>query len=157
MFPPINLPYYHFRIKQINSKWYIFDEIREQYVRLTPEEWVRQHFIMYLIRYKNYPKGLISVEYAISINKNTRRSDIVVFSKNGKILCIIECKSYEHKIDQKVFDQIFIYNMPLKVSYLMITNGMEYFCCKIHFHPEPYLEYLNEIPDYKMLIKENLD
>lgn len=157
MFPPLNLPIYPFRIKQKNSKWYIWDEIREQYVRLTPEEWVRQHFIMYLIHYKNFPKNLISVEHALNIGGNLLRSDIVVFNKKGQILSITECKSYDQKIDQKVFDQIFVYNMQLKASYIMITNGLNHYCCKINIHNKPYLEFLDEIPDYKVVLRENLD
>ncbi len=144
----LNLPEYEFNFRKTkDGKTEIFDKIRRKYVALTPEEWVRQNFIQYLILERNVPKTLISVEKEIVFNRTKRRPDIVVFTKNGNPKIIVECKAPEIKISQDVFDQIARYNFTLKVDYLIITNGMTHFCCKINYKKQSF-EFLENIPDY---------
>ncbi|MCD6112073.1 MAG: type I restriction enzyme HsdR N-terminal domain-containing protein [Bacteroidales bacterium] len=147
----LNLPEYNFNIKLNNNKLEIFDSIRKKFVALTPEEWVRQNFIMYLINKKHFPASLIAVEKKLIFNNMTRRTDIVLYNKNGSPKLIVECKSTDIKINQKVFDQIARYNMTLKVNYLVVTNGLEHYCCYIDDKNKTY-NFLEEIPDYKNII-----
>ncbi|MGE0090216.1 MAG: type I restriction enzyme HsdR N-terminal domain-containing protein [Bacteroidales bacterium] len=143
----LNLPTYSFNIKLIEQRKYIFDFIRKKYVLLTPEEWVRQNFLKYLVEEKKYPASLISVEMEFKLNNLSKRSDAVVFDRNANPLLILECKATTVKIDQSVFEQIARYNMQLKVNYLIVTNGLKHFCCKIDFENQRYA-FLKEIPDY---------
>jgi hypothetical protein len=144
----LNLPVFEFRIKDTGKRKSIFDEIRKKYVALTPEEWVRQNFVKYLIQHKNYPTGLISLEMAISINKNEKRCDIVVFEKTGKPMLLVECKSPNVEITQKSFDQAIVYNMRLNVKYLILTNGKKHFCWMIN-SIEKKLDFLDSIPEFE--------
>jgi len=146
----LNLPSYDFIFRITGGKQYIFDEVRKKYVINTPEEWVRQNFIRYLVLEKGYPKTLISIEHKISLNRLLKRCDAVVFSKNGKPLMIIEFKAPDVPVSQDVFDQIVRYNLVLKVNFLLITNGMKHFCCKINFQKKDYI-YLSGIPGYNDL------
>ena len=146
----LNLPKYDFKIKEIESKKYIFDLNRKKYVPLTPEEWVRQNFIQYLVQEKKYPQSLIGVEYCLKVNKMDRRGDIVVYNKLGKPYLIVECKAPQVVIKQAVFDQIANYNIPLKVKYLIVTNGMTHYCCEIDFENRKY-SFLEEVPEFKKL------
>lgn len=149
--PSLNLPAYPYKSKQQNGKWYILDMLRRQYVRLTPEEWVRQHFLWYLINEKKYPSALIALEYPFEINGQNMRCDIAIFDNAGKILAAVECKSTEQTIDQSVFDQIFTYNTRLKAQFLMITNGLQHYCCKIDVSGSMPPTFLNYIPHYSEL------
>ncbi len=128
MFPQLKYPTYNIRLKQ-NAKGnvQVFDEIRKKWFLLTPEEWVRQHLINYLIKEKRYPISLISVEKELILNETKKRYDVVVFSKTLKPLIIIECKAPEIMLNEKVLEQALRYNLVLKVPYLMITNGMNDF------------------------------
>ena len=146
----LNLPTYSFNIKLIEQRKYIFDFIRKKFVILTPEEWVRQNFLKYLVEEKKYPASLIFVEKEFKLNNLSKRSDAVVYDKSGNPVLIIECKATSVKIDQKVFDQITRYNMQLKVDFLVITNGLEHFCCKIDYLNKKYL-FLKEVPDFNNL------
>ncbi len=146
----LHMPAYDFRTKEKGGKKLIFDAFRHKWVALTPEEWVRQNFIRYLIQERHYPASLISVEHAIRRNQLNFRSDAVIFSKNGEPMVIIECKAPEVKISQQAFDQIVRYNFELKVNYLMVTNGISHYCCKIDQKLLTYA-FLTEIPDYKEL------
>jgi len=147
----LNLPSYNFNIKSTeNNKTQIFDNLRRKFVSLTPEEWVRQNFIKYLIEEKNFPQGLIAVEYAIAISNNTHRSDIVCFDKKGKARLIVECKAPSIKITQEVFEQAARYNMNLKTDYLILTNGLSHYCCKVNYTSKS-VEYLKEIPEFNEL------
>ncbi len=146
----LNLPQYSFRIKERSNKRYIFDAIRQKWVVLTPEEWVRQNFIRYLITEKNYPSALIAIEHPVRMNRLNFRSDAVIYTKSGAPLAIIECKASEVKISQAAFDQIVRYNFDLKVKYLIVTNGMNHYCCKIDQDMLGYI-FLTEIPDYNEL------
>ncbi|UMB61551.1 type I restriction enzyme HsdR N-terminal domain-containing protein [Lutibacter sp. A80] len=144
----LNLPTYKFRIKSSENKFFIFDIIRKKYVVLTPEEWVRQHFVWFLIEEKNYPISLIAVEKKLSINNLTKRTDILIFNANGEPDIIVECKAPSVKITQDTFDQIARYNLKLNANYLITTNGLEHFYCKMNFKDECY-DFLRTIPSYK--------
>ncbi|WP_445711650.1 type I restriction enzyme HsdR N-terminal domain-containing protein [Flavobacterium sp.] len=144
----LNFPSYSFRFKNSENKPYIFDEIRKKFVVLTPEEWVRQHVVRYLIDNKKYSKSFINVEKLVKVNGINKRYDIVVFDSKGNIFLLIECKAPEVPISQKTFDQIAQYNLVLKASYLMVTNGLNHYFCQMDFENEKYL-FLSALPDFK--------
>ena len=144
----LNLPIYQHRTKVDGNKKLIFDIIRKKYVALTPEEWVRQNFIHYLINEKNYPAPLIAVEMTLKVNTVTRRCDIALYNNTGKPIVIVECKAADVKINQKTFEQIANYNIELKVDYLIVTNGINHYCCKIDYELNTF-QFLKDIPDYK--------
>ena len=143
----LNFPTYSFRFKNNENKISIFDEIRKKFVILTPEEWVRQNVVRYLLEEKKYSKSYINVEKLIKINDLNKRYDIVVFQPNGKIFLLIECKAPEVQITQQTFDQIARYNLVLNASYLMVTNGLNHYFCQMDFENEKY-NFLKELPDY---------
>ena len=143
----LNLPQYNFKIHQIEERLEIFDDIRKKYVALTPEEWVRQHFVKFLIIEKNFPASLMAVEMSIKLNRLKKRSDVVVYNNNGKPLLIVECKAPTVKINQKVFDQIARYNMVLMTQFLVVTNGLKHIACKLDFEQSTYA-FLEDIPFY---------
>lgn len=143
----LNLPTYNFKLKSSENKTLIFDNLRKKYLVLTPEEWVRQHFVRFLIDYKKYPISLIALEKQLTINNRKKRTDILVFNTLGTPDIIVECKAPSIKITQDTFDQIARYNLKLKANYLIVTNGLEHFYCKMDFENETYI-FLREIPDY---------
>ena len=143
----LNLPTYNFKLKSKENKTLIFDKLRKKYMVLTPEEWVRQHYVSFLIEEKNYPVSLIALEKQLTINNRKKRTDILVFNADGKPEIIVECKAPEIKITQDTFDQIARYNLKLKANYLIVTNGLEHFYCKMDFENETYV-FLREVPDY---------
>jgi len=147
----LNLPEYKFRFKEENGQSQIFDIFRKKYVVLTPEEWIRQNFLMYLVEEKNYPQSLISVEAGLKVYKRSKRTDIVVYDKQGIPLLIVECKAPNVKINQDVFDQIVRYNIALNVKYLVVTNGLDHYCCSLKSENNTY-QFLQEIPDYKNIL-----
>jgi hypothetical protein len=124
----LNLPAYDPSLKKEQGKVYIFDNIRKKYVVLTPEEWVRQHFINYLIQELKYPKSLFRIEGSISYNKLQKRSDILIYNRQGKPWMLIECKSPTIKLSQKAFNQVAVYNMTIGAEYVAVTNGMVHYC-----------------------------
>ena len=144
----LNFPTYAFRFKNSENKVSIFDEIRKKFVILTPEEWVRQNVVRFLLEEKKYPKSYINVEKVIKINSLTKRYDIVVFQPNGKLFLLIECKAPEVPISQNTFDQIARYNMVLEAEYLMVTNGLNHYFCQTDFENEKYL-FLKELPEFR--------
>ncbi|MDH7445915.1 type I restriction enzyme HsdR N-terminal domain-containing protein [Aquimarina sp. 2201CG14-23] len=144
----LNFPAYQFRFKSSENKVSIFDRIRKKFIILTPEEWVRQHTIHYLIEEKKYPESLINVEKLIKVNDLNKRYDIIIFNSDGSIYLIIECKSHTVKITQEVFDQIARYNLALDAEYLMITNGLDHYYCQMDYSEKQYT-FLKDIPDYK--------
>jgi hypothetical protein len=146
----LNLPEYSFRIRKLNDKEQIFDEIRKRFVALTPEEWVRQNFIKYLVTEKQYPASLIAVEGALKLYKRRKRTDVVIYNNLGKPLLIVECKAPEVMINQEVFDQIVRYNMALDVKYLILTNGINHYSCVIDHKHQNY-NFIKEFPSYKEL------
>ncbi|NHM07964.1 type I restriction enzyme HsdR N-terminal domain-containing protein [Flavobacterium sp. CYK-4] len=141
----LNFPAYNFRFKNSENKVAIFDEIRKKFVVLTPEEWVRQHVIQYLLLEKNYPKSYINVEKILKINGLSKRYDVVVFNADGSIRLLVECKAPEVKITQNTFDQIARYNLTLQADYLMVTNGQNHYFCQMDFEQEKY-KFLKELP-----------
>ena len=143
----MNFPVYSFRFKNSENKVSIFDEIRKKFILLTPEEWVRQHVVQFLLQDKNYPKSYINVEKLIKINDLSKRYDGVVFQPNGDIFLLIECKAPEDPISQQTFDQIARYNLVLKAKYLMVTNGLNHYFCRMDFENEKYV-FLKELPKY---------
>ena len=146
----LNFPSYTFRFKNSENKVSIFDAIRKKFIILTPEEWVRQHVVSYLLEEKKYPKSLINIEKVLHVNGLRKRYDIVVFNHDGSIFILIECKAPEIKTAQSTFDQIAQYNMTLKAQYLMVTNGLNHYFCRMDFENEKY-EFLRELPNYKGL------
>lgn len=143
----MNFPVYSFRFKNSENKVSIFDEIRKKFILLTPEEWVRQHVVQFLLQDKKYPKSYINVEKLIKINDLSKRYDGVVFQPNGDIFLLIECKASEVPISQQTFDQIARYNLVLKAKYLMVTNGLNHYFCQMDFENEKYV-FLRELPEY---------
>lgn len=143
----LNLPTYKFKLKSNENKMHIFDKLRKKWMVLTPEEWVRQHYVSYLIEEKKYPIALIAIEKQMVINNRKKRTDILVFNTEGKPDIIVECKAPSIKITQDTFDQIARYNLKLQANFLIVTNGLEHFYCKMDFKNETYI-FLKEIPDY---------
>ena len=148
MMPALNLPNADLKTKQENGRPQVFDILRQRYVALTPEEWVRQHFVHFLISNKHYPKGRIANETALQVGEMKKRCDSVVYGSNAKPIVIIEYKSPSVAVTQRVFDQICRYNMKLQVPYLIISNGIQHFCCRINYDDRRY-EFLTDIPDYE--------
>ena len=144
----LNLPNYIFRLKSNENKTLIFDDLRKKYVALTPEEWVRQNFVQFLIEKKKYPVTLIAIEKQLLINNLKKRTDIVIFSSDGTPNIIVECKAPKIKIAQNTFDQIARYNLKLNANYLIVTNGLEHYFCKLDKESETYI-FLKDIPNYK--------
>jgi hypothetical protein len=148
----LNLPEYSFRIKTTEGKTFLFDALRKKFVRLTPEEWVRQNFVQFLIIEKKYSVSLIAVEAGVRVNNNPQRADLVVFDRTGHPVLVAEFKAPEVKISQQAFDQIVRYNMQLKVKYLIVSNGLDHFCCRINYTDNSYA-YLAEIPDFTVILE----
>jgi hypothetical protein len=144
----LNLPNYKFRLKSSENKTLIFDNLRKKYMVLTPEEWVRQHFVQFLIEEKKYPASLIALEKQLTLNNRKKRTDILVFNKEGNHDIIVECKAPKIKITQATFDQIARYNLKLKANFLVVTNGLDHFYCKMDFENETYI-FLKDIPNYE--------
>jgi len=144
----LDFPNYSFRFKSNENKPLIFDEIRKKFVVLTPEEWVRQHVVQYLISEKNYPKSYINVEKQLLLNGTKKRYDVVVFNSDGSIQLIVECKAPSVRITQDAFDQIARYNLVTNATYLMVTNGLQHFYCQLDYEEERY-QFLKKIPKFK--------
>ncbi|MGQ1908509.1 type I restriction enzyme HsdR N-terminal domain-containing protein [Marinifilum sp. RC60d5] len=144
----LNLPTYSFKLKFDLQRKLIFDSIRKKYVVLTPEEWVRQNFIRYLVEEKGYPDSLIAVEKKVDVNLLPQRSDIVFYNKNANPVIIVECKSTKIKITQEVFNQIARYNMKLRVPFLVVTNGLRHFCCYMDYEKQSF-QFMEDIPNYQ--------
>lgn len=147
----LNLPTYLFNTKSENGRTFILDTIRKKYVLLTPEEWVRQHIIRYLSEEKKYPVSLMSVETGFTYNKLQRRTDVLIYGRSGNAIGIVECKAPSVKLTSSVFDQILRYNLNFNVPYLIITNGLQHYCCRLNFETMGY-SFLKEIPEYELLI-----
>lgn len=145
---PLNFPAYPFKIKQEISVTYIFDEIRKKFLVLTPEEWVRQHVVQYIIREKGYPKALIKLEGGLKLNSLQKRTDIVVFNTGGEKILLVECKAPSVKITQNTFDQIARYNIIHKVPLLFVSNGLQHYVCKISITGKNY-EFVENLPSFE--------
>ena len=145
----LNFPTYNFRFKNSENKMAIFDEIRKKFIILTPEEWIRQHVVRFLLEEKQYPKSLINVEKVLFVNGLRKRYDVVVFNPDGSIQILVECKAPEVKITQMTFDQIARYNMTMKSTYLMVSNGLNHYFCQMDYENEKY-QFLAELPNYNI-------
>ena len=141
----LNFPEYSFRFKNSENKRLIFDPIRKKFMMLTPEEWVRQHTLQFLIQEKGYSASLINVEKQLNLHGTKKRYDIVVFNPNGSIFLIVECKAPTIEINQETFDQIARYNLVTQAEYLMVTNGLDHFYCQMDYNNERYV-FLRELP-----------
>jgi hypothetical protein len=143
----LNLPEYAFRIKTENGKQVIFDDIRKKFVALTPEEWVRQHFIQFLNREKRYPGSLMAVEKKVNVNGHRRRFDLLIYRRDGQPLLIAEFKAPGVKISQDTFDQVVRYNIALHVEFVVVSNGLQHFACQIDYRNNSYI-FLKEVPGF---------
>ncbi|WP_027076215.1 type I restriction enzyme HsdR N-terminal domain-containing protein [Maribacter antarcticus] len=143
----LQFPGYNFRLKNKQNKPFIFDLVRKKFVSLTPEEWVRQHVLNYLVFDRKYPLSHINVEKQIELNGLKKRYDIVIFHTDGSIHVLVECKAPDVKITQNTFDQIATYNLNLDATFLMVTNGLQHFYCQMLKKQEKY-EFLQEIPEF---------
>ena len=146
----LNLPQYEINITEKDGKRLIFDFLRRKFVALTPEEWVRQHFTHYLVEHKGYPKGLLGNEIELQIGDKKLRCDTILYNKVVQPRIIIEYKAPTVALQQKTFDQISAYNLLLRVDYLIISNGLEHYCCKMDYEKREY-HFLPDIPDYEKL------
>jgi type I site-specific restriction endonuclease len=144
----LNLPNYDFKMKTEQGSRQIFDPVRKKMVKLDPEEWVRQNFIQFLNKDKNYPISLMAVEKGLTVNKLSKRFDILCYNNDSKPLLLVECKAPNIKISQAAFDQISIYNLQFKVPFLLVSNGLEHYCCQLDYEKNSY-SFLSEIPDYQ--------
>lgn len=152
-FPSLSFPSYPFKMKKEGSHYSVFDAIRKKYVRLTPEEWVRQHVVLYLMYEKSYPAARISVEHSFKFNNLSRRADVLFFGKYGQPLLVVECKAPDVKINQQVFDQVVRYNYVVRVRYIMVTNGIQNYCCEVNYENQQ-CNFLNDIPDYSLMSED---
>lgn len=148
----LNLPPFEKKITQKDGNPFILDVIRRQYVALTPEEWVRQHFVHYLISHKGFPQSLMANEVQLKLHGMSRRCDTVVYDRSLRPRVIVEYKAPTVNITQQVFDQICRYNMVLHVDYLIVSNGLSHYCCKIDYAANRYT-FLKEIPPYTQIVK----
>ena len=146
----LNLPQYQIKVGLQGDKRTIFDVLRRKYVALTPEEWVRQHFIHYLIEHKGYPQAWLANEVELRCGNKKLRCDSVLYSNTFRPRMIIEYKAPAIALQQKVFDQISAYNILLKVDYLVVSNGLQHYCCRMDYDNQKYV-FMREIPDYKNL------
>ncbi len=146
----LNLPSFDARMKSVEGVMSVFDVLRKKYVALTPEEWVRQSFVHYLLSAKGYRRELMNNEVQLSLNGMSRRCDTVVWDMNLRPAMIVEYKAPDVEITQKVFDQIQRYNQVLQVRYLVVTNGMTHYCCRVDYVTRT-CEFLSEIPDWTAL------
>lgn len=146
---PLNLPSYPFKIQHKENQYYIFDEIRKKFLLLTPEEWVRQHLVKYLIAEKKYPRTLFNLEGGLTLNTLKKRTDILIFNLKGEKQLLVECKAPTVKITQNTFDQIARYNIIHKVPLLFVSNGLQHFSCKINFEEGSY-EFVDSLPEYNI-------
>jgi len=143
----LNLPKTELKIITKDGKPQVFDILRRKFVALTPEEWVRQQFVHYLIMYKNYPAECIGNEISLMLNGTRKRCDSVVYGQNAQPVMIIEYKAPQVEITQRVFEQISRYNIRLKVEWLVVSNGMQHYCCRIDYNSGTY-QFLEDIPSY---------
>ena len=144
----LNLPQFDLRIKAEGEKQFIFDAIRKKYILLTPEEWVRQNFIQFLVQHKKYPQSLMAVEKQLTVNRKLFRFDLVGYQRSGQPLLIAEFKAPGVKITQQAFDQVVRYNMALRVQLVVVSNGLQHFVCAIDYEKGDYI-FLKEIPEYR--------
>ncbi len=147
----LNLPSFDYRLSRgDDGVTRIYDCLRQKFVALTPEEWVRQHFVNYLITTLGYPRGLMANEVSLKLNRTARRCDTIIYSRQGRPLAIVEYKAPTVAITQTVFDQIARYNSVIGASYLIVSNGLAHYCCRFDDNSQSYT-FLREIPGYSAL------
>lgn len=146
----LNLPTYEIKIRNLDGHQQILDILRRKYVALTPEEWVRQHFVHYLTGHLNYPTTLLANEVMLRVGDKTLRADTILYRADLSPRMIVEYKAPHIQISQKTFDQIVAYNMLLHVDYLVVSNGIQHYVCKMDYDNQKYL-FLEDIPDYQNL------
>ena len=144
---PLNLPPHPFKLLEKDGKTFIFDGLRKKHLVLTPEEWVRQHFIQFLINEKHFPKALLQIEGGLILHQLQKRTDIVVFNRAGEKIMVVECKAPSVKIDQAVFDQAARYNSVHQTKWIVVTNGLTHFFAEIN-HLEKSFNFKEELPVY---------
>lgn len=147
----LNLPPFEIKLRGTQARPMIFDILRKKFIALTPEEWVRQHFIHFLVEHKGYPCALLANEIQLTVGDKVLRADSVLYSRDLKPRMIIEYKAPHIPISQKVFDQISIYNMLLHVDYLVVSNGLQHYICKMDYESKKYV-FLEDIPSYENLL-----
>lgn len=146
----LNLPSYETKFQEKGGKQLIFDFLRRKYVALTPEEWVRQHFTHYLVEQKGYPRGLMANEMELRLGEKRLRCDTLLYNRNLQPQMIIEYKAPTIQLQQRVFDQITAYNILLHVDYLVVSNGLQHYCCRMDYEHHSYA-FLRDIPHYTEL------
>lgn len=150
---PLNLPEYDFRYRRVGETQMIFDPIRKKYVRLTPEEWVRQHFLQFLVRERGVPAGLVAIEKGFTYQGMLRRADVVVYDRRGRPLLMAECKAPDVEITQAAFDQVARYNTVVNAPCLVVTNGRVHYACAIDRAAHTY-HFLDDLPDFEALSQQ---
>ena len=145
---PLNLPEFEFAYRVVGETRLIFDPLRRRYVELTPEEWVRQNFVQFLIQDRSYPRSLITIEKGFMYQGMARRADIVAHGREGNALLVAECKAPSVPVSQAAFDQIGRYNSVLQASFLVVTNGTDHYCCAVDAAAGT-VQFARDIPDYK--------
>ena len=150
---PLNLPAFEYKLKQSPEKSLIFDGIRRKYVALTPEEWVRQHFIHYLVNYLQYPKSLLAIERGTTYNQLAKRTDLCVYGTNGQPVMLVECKAAQVPITAATIKQASAYNQKIRARYVVLTNGLEHYCWEVNFDQAQYTA-LHEIPAFPDLVTD---
>ena len=143
----LNFPRYSFRFKNSENKIAVFDVLRKKFVLLTPEEWVRQHVVQFLIIEKKMPQSLLNVEKQLRVNQMLKRYDLLVYNPDGSIHLVVECKAASVPITQETFDQIARYNLALNARYLMVTNGLQHYYCRMDYEQEKY-HFLQDLPEW---------
>lgn len=146
----LNLPSFEAKVIRKDGRPAIFDFIRRRYVTLTPEEWVRQHFVHFLIEHKGYPRALMANEVQLKLNHTQKRCDTVLYRRDLTAQMIVEYKAPNVEITQAVFDQIGRYNLVLHVDYLVVSNGLQHYCCRMDYVQNRY-QFLPDIPLYEKL------
>ena len=144
----LNLPDFEYTLRKIEDKLHIFDSIRKKYLVLTPEEWVRQHVVHFLVHHLGYPKALIKMEAGHSQNQRLKRTDILVYRSSGEVFMLVECKAPEVRLQPSVFEQAFQYNMHLRADFVFLTNGLQHHCYQIEAEASPRL--LSDFPAYRV-------
>ncbi len=144
----LNLPKYPFSVRRQDDRLFIFDEFRKKWLVLTPEEWVRQHLLMFLTRQKGYPVSLIAIEKQVKVNQQPQRFDAVIYTPNGTPLAIIECKAANVPINEDTINQILRYNAVIQAPFLILSNGLDTYCAEVNFEERSF-SFLEDIPAYK--------
>ena len=147
----LNLPRHDISIRNDGTRTYIFDIIRKKYLVLTPEEWVRQNFVHYLTEDLHYPASLMMTENGLKLFNTQKRSDIVIYDRNGNPLVVVECKATDVKITQETFNQVARYNIKFRAPLIIVTNGLSHYCAKYDANSSKYT-FLKDIPQYGDLI-----